>query len=141
RFVQIGERPAGTGASRTGGDAATGERRWRVAKSSRERENARRLGGSATRQFTRASPDIRAVRPQCKDARGERRTCRVRGQVARRREWRTGMASDRRQISDRRLPAFARGSGQGRRRWGRDRGEEPGNTVEKKRERHLREIY
>ena len=52
-----------------------------------------------------------------------------------------GLAADRREVSDRRLSAADRGAGDGRSRGDRGRDEEPGNAVEEKRERYLREIH
>ena len=83
RIVQARERSARASAPGTRRDAATGERRRRIAARANECENARRLGRSAARRAPRASADRGAVRAQCEDPRRKRREGRVRDQVAR----------------------------------------------------------
>ena len=84
RIVQAGERSARAGASGTWRDAATRERRRRPAKSSEQRENARRLGRSATRRAARTGADAGTIRAQREHATGKRRARRFRDQTSRR---------------------------------------------------------
>src|SRR5437588_10997619 len=121
RIFQAGERSAGTSASGTRRDAATGERRRRVAEGAGEREDARRLGRSPARESPRTTAHGGSILAECADARRNGGARRFRDQTARRRKWRAGLAADRLEISDGRLPALAGRAGPGRQRSDRGR--------------------
>src|SRR5205823_7124690 len=141
RIVQAGERAIGKGAPGARRDAATGERCRRIATSADQRESARGLGRSAAGSVTRAIAHLGTIRSQCANAGRKRRTRGLCDQIAGRREWRSSVVADRRQISDRRLSATNYGTGKRRLSANRRRNEGFGNAAQKIGERYLREIY